>query len=237
MRAIVADPSFLLPALFRAGGHRRRLLVVFAYGALSFRVRSLAEEFDLIEDELQRAGATAGGPSIERFVEEAGARKARMEEFLPPMTPDDLYLAGARHLFDEIELKANDDYWKRDLPDFDGDLGPVARRQLVSLTPVVVPDFDPFGVQRFTADRKDDYLIHTALVADAFAVLSDDRRHVSTSEGAPTMYGSAGNRVGAYQFASFIEEHVNTLHFDLGDVDGRTLALAHELLQEADQGS
>jgi hypothetical protein len=237
MRLVVADPSFLLPALFCPLGHRRRLLTVFAYGALAFRARFLGEELELLEAEIRLGGAEAGGRPIDDLMADAAARKARLEEFLPAMTPDDLALVGSRHLFDELESKARGDYWRGREPAFEGDLGLFTRHQIVAITPIVVPDFDPFELPRYTTDRKDDYVIHTALAGDAFAVVSDDRRHIAQSADAPSVYEQRDSKraVSAFQFMPFVEEHVNTSNFDLGDVDGLVLRVAHELLVAADQ--
>jgi hypothetical protein len=175
-----------------------------------------------------RAELRSEDQRLTSFLSNAEARRANMEEFLPPMTPDDLVLVGSRQLFDEIELKARDDYWQRFVPDFTGDRGDFVRRQLMAVTPIVVPDFDAFAIPRYTTDRKDDYIIHTALVSSAFAVVSDDRRHIAPDSDSPKIYAGhlSGQQVAAYQFRPFVDDLVNTLHFNLSDVDGSNLARA-----------
>jgi len=78
-------------------------------------------------------------------------------------------------------------------------------------------------------DRNDDPLIEIGLRAGAIAMISDDRRHVSLSADAPTVYRDpmTGTQLHAYQFAPFVEEHINTLHFDLGEVDPDLLRIAY----------
>jgi hypothetical protein len=59
--------------------------------------------------------------------------------------------------------------------------------------------------------------------------VSDDRRHVALSAEAPTVYrdSTTGAQLGAYQFAPFVEEHVNTVHFELSDIDPGLLRVAY----------
>jgi hypothetical protein len=83
-------------------------------------------------------------------------------------------------------------------------------------------------------DRDDDYLIHTAVLAQAEYVLSDDRKHIALDPDEPTIYchPDTGQVVKAVQPAYFIEIEVNTLHFDLDGVNPGLLSLAHRLLLE-----
>jgi predicted nucleic acid-binding protein len=230
MRAVVVDPSVLLPGLF---GLKmcRKALVVFAYGCLSYYERLGPDEAALLDEQEAHA---AGGPSIRSVVEGAAKKKAHLEEFLPALTPDDLCLVGSSYLFDEIERRARDPYWQRCVPGIGGDLGEIARRQLLRITPIIVPDFELGDVPRYTEgrDRNDDPIVHTAVISGAEIIVSDDA-DLSTSVEDPTPYTepASGLYVSAIRFGAFVQNWANSYHFNLWDVEPTALARASALLE------
>src|SRR5215211_1392297 len=102
MRPIVLDPSFLLPAVLQPNSMRRRLLVVLAYGGLTWYTRfAWPEEAERIRQEGQ-AGAQIGGLDLAEVVDRASEVQAHAAQSLPTMTPDDLCLVSSEPLLDEL---------------------------------------------------------------------------------------------------------------------------------------
>jgi predicted nucleic acid-binding protein len=180
----VCDTSVLLPAWFSAEGRRRKVLVVFAYGALAYYEQMGAEELELLHRQEGAAALRTGGPPIEELVEKAAARKARLEEFMPT-APDDFVLGGSRILFGEFEHKAS--LVGRLVANLPSDCGATARLAVQALTGVIVPDFSPQDVRAYTTYRHDDMIVETVLRAGAEIIISDDRRHLSLSRAEPTL--------------------------------------------------
>lgn len=229
MGLVVCDTSFLLPAWFSARGRRRKVLIVLAYGALSYYARVGAEELDLLRREEARGEIRVGGPAIEELISRAAARKARLEEFIP-MAPDDFVLVTSRLLLDEFERKAAE-VGPKLAPGLPPEAAEAARRGIETVTGYVIPDFPTDDVPLHTAgrDRDDDFLIETALRSGAEVVISDDRRHVALNANLPTRYRAPGGQVtDAYQLNLFVERFLNSLHFDIDEVDPQLLSLALE---------
>lgn len=228
MRLIASDTSLLLPGLLSAAGQRRGLLVVLAYGAACCYARFGEDEAASLEQLAARGGSEPRGPPISGLIARAGEQKARFEELLPAMTPNDLVLVGGAYLFDEFEKKLRERGAR--IAGREVDASAVVRL-LQAICGLVVPPFSLTETAEHTAgrDRDDDPLIEIGMRAGAMAMVSDDRRHVSPSADAPTVYRDqrTGARLCAYQFAPFVEEHVNTLHFDLSDVDPSLLHVAY----------
>ena len=199
------------------------MLVVLAYGYFSYYERVGSDELDWLRRESESGKAVVGGRDIEELVRRAAERRAELEEFLP-MAPDDLAIAGSKLLFDEVERKVAS-VGPRLLKDqFQNDDPARVRRSLEAITAFVVPDFSLDEVPPHTdgRDRDDDYLIEIALQAGAEAILSDDRKHIALSPDEATVYESphgGATSVGAYQLALFIERFVDSVHFDVNDVD------------------
>jgi len=229
MRLIASDTSLLLPGLLSPSGQRRRLLVVFAYGAASYYARLGTDEAAEVESLAATAGGTLGGLPISELIERSARQKARFEEHLPPMTPDDLVLVGGAYLFDEVERTSHER--GEQIAGDSVDVSAVVRLLQAICGPVIAP-FPLTATPQHTEgrDRRDDPLIEIGLRAGASAMLSDDRRHVSLSPDEPTLYRSADSTavLPAYQFAPFVNQLVNTLHFDLSDVDPTLLRIAYE---------
>jgi predicted nucleic acid-binding protein len=229
MSLVVCDTSFLLPAWFSPRGRRRKVLITLAYGALSYYARVGAEELDLLRQEEARGEVRIGGPPIEELVSRAAARKARLEEFIP-LAPDDFVLVTSRVLLDEFERKAKE-VGPRLAPSLPPNAAEIARRGIEAVTGYVIPDFALDDVPLRTAgrDRDDDFLIETALRSGAEIVLSDDRRHVALHSHVSTRYRGPGGQVTeAYQLDLFVESLLNSLHFDIDEVDPQLLGLALE---------
>jgi predicted nucleic acid-binding protein len=238
MRPITLDPSVAIAGLLFPEGWRRKLVVVAAYGVLSYYEKFAGpDECQLVQREVD-AGALAGGVDLRDLVERAGEVKAVLADALPPMTPDDLCLVSSRPLLDELERKMAEPRLLRRVPALSASEAPaLVRRQMTAVTAIMVPDFEPAAIPEYTEgrDRKDDYVIHTALSGDAYAVVSDDRKHIALTADEPTVYRSeSGASVRAFQLQPFVEEEVNTLHFSLDDVDGTLLRRFHELLNPYD---
>jgi len=228
VRLIALDTSLLLPGLLSAAGQRRRLLVVLAYGAASYYARFGEDEAAALEQFAERSDTEPHGLPISDLIARAAEQKAQFEELLPVMTPNDLLLVGGAYLFDEVERKLRERGER--IARGEVDSGAVVRL-LQAICGSVVPPFPLTETPLHTdgRDRNDDPLIEIGLRAGAIAMISDDRRHVSLSADAPTVYRDpmTGTQLHAYQFAPFVEEHINTLHFDLGEVDPDLLRIAY----------
>jgi predicted nucleic acid-binding protein len=219
----------LLPGLLSPAGQRRKLLVLLAYGGLSYYIRVGLDELRLLEELAGRSGGELGGAPIDELVERATDRKAAMGEHLPALTPDDLMLVGSPALFDEVEAKVQSvgprllkDRWEDEAP-------AKYRRQLEMICGLVTPPFALDDTPKHTQgrDRNDDFVIETAFQGGALALVSDDKKHIALDEDA-TVYRDprTGNGVPAYWPSTFIERFVNTSGFDINDVDGALLELA-----------
>jgi predicted nucleic acid-binding protein len=219
----------LLPGLLSAGGQRRKLLVLLAYGGLNYFARVGLDELELIEELAARLGGELGGRSIEELVERASDRKAAMAEHLPALVPDDLMLVGSLPLFDELEAKVEAVGPRLLKEGYDPEAPAKYRRQLEVVCGLVTPPFVLEETPEHTQgrDRKDDFVIETAFQGGAFAIVSDDKKHVALDEDA-TVYRDprTGNKVPAYWPSAFVERFVNTSGFDINDVDGGLLELA-----------
>jgi len=229
MRLIASDTSLLLPGLLSPAGLRRRLLVVFAYGAAGYYDRLGNDEANAVDHLAASLGATIGGLPMTELLERSARRKARFDEHLPPMTPDDLVLVGGAYLFDEVERKLHERGER--IARGPVDVTAVVRLLQAICGPIVAP-FPLTETPQHTdgKDRHDDPLVEIGLRAGASAMVSDDRRHVSPSADEPTVYHSAdsSSALPAYQFAPFVNQMVNTVHFDLDAVDPTLLRIAFE---------
>jgi len=187
------------------------------------------EELDALHEIEARGGGgvQAGGFDIEELIARVADQRSRLADQLPPMAPDDLCLLGASMLFDEVERKAVvvGPRISRGLPTVAPEL---ARRQIEAASATVVRAFDIDDTPVHTPDRKDDYIVEMALRGAASAIVSDDRRHIAQTADVPTWYQDArtGSVVAAYQLELFVKDQVNSLHFDLDDVDPSLLGLA-----------
>lgn len=203
--------------------------MLLAYGGLNYYAHVGHEELALLRQEAGRLGGALGGRPIKELVEWASDRRAAMAEHLPALAPDDFMLVGSPALFDEVEAKI-EVVGPRILKDgYDPDAPAKYRRQLEVICGLVTPPFTLDETPEHTEgrDRKDDFVIETALQGGALAIISDDKKHIALDDEA-TIYRDprTGNEVPAYWPSTFIERHVNTSGFDINDVDGALLEIA-----------
>jgi predicted nucleic acid-binding protein len=202
--------------------------VTFGYAALAHYARIGLDDLELLEGEAAANGGVVGGRRVDEIVAEADARRAHLEEFLPAMPPDDIGLAVSVPLLDELARKAQDARWAKHVPSI-ADRAAFARLQIAAIAMVVIK-VDLEQVPFYTRDRKDDYVVQTALNAGASFLVSDDKDIVQGDE--PVYYADpvSGRRVRAIQFMPFVLEYVDTSNFELDRVDGADLARVHTLL-------
>jgi predicted nucleic acid-binding protein len=233
VRPLVADTSVLLPGLLAAGGQRRKLLVLCAYGALNYFTRVGPDELELVREQAVHAGAALGGLPIEKLVEQAEYRRASLAERLPALAPDDLLLVGSPALFDELEAKLVARGPKMLKDRWQGDMAERYLRILVSICGIFAPEFDLATIPEHTQgrDRDDDFVVETAFQGGATMIVADDKGIAREGDDGSTTY--TGPRTGAEAIACwpgvFVERFVNTSGFDLNDVDGSLLELAVSL--------
>lgn len=227
MPLCVVDTSVLLPGLLsdRPFSHRRKLMVVFAYGALAYSEHATREEVELM-------AATAGLPESEgetlarSILAGIEYRRAALAELLPADTPDDFLLVGCKHLYDEVERKVAEkgQVINSRLP---AAASAIVRRQVEAITGYPLSPFDKSTVPRHTSNRDtdDDYLVEMAVRAEA-VIVSDDKKHISLDE-PYTGYADEerGVVVRAYRFENFLAEFVWE-RFDLGQIDADALRTA-----------
>jgi predicted nucleic acid-binding protein len=214
VRPVVLDTSVILPAVISPRGYRRRFWVLLAFGALAercdlARLQAGTPRVDAHE-ELQ-------GRDIAELAAQAEARYQRLLDALPPSCPDHWRLVGSRPLLAEYERKLHEVG-----PKLNPNLRPTdietIRRQIEAVCVDMTDDFDPEQVPTYTADRKDDPVIHTALLADATWLIADDKRHISTDPTGITEYQLPGtaHRVSALTFSNFLDQ---LSEVDLDEVD------------------
>jgi hypothetical protein len=99
------------------------------------------------------------------------------------------------------------------------------RQQIAAACAEVTDDFDPALIPAYTADRKDDPVIHTALLADATWLIADDTKHICTQPEGITEYRLPGTdrHLSAVTFSRFLDHLVD---IDLDDIDPSLLAVA-----------
>jgi predicted nucleic acid-binding protein len=224
VRPVVLDTSVVLPAVLSPRGYRRRLWVLLAFGALAAR-RDLARlEADALRAEAAAGGHQVGGLALEALVEQAEAGYARLSEALPHDCPDDLRMVASRPLLAEYERKLREAGPKLDPSLREADIA-AARRQIQAVCTDMTEDFEPDTIPVYTVDRKDDPVIHTALLADAIWLIADDKKHISTNPAGITEYRLPGSdrHVSALTFNTFLE-HLTDI--DLDDVDPSLIQIA-----------
>jgi len=223
MRPVVLDTSVMLPAVLSPRGYRRRFFVLLALGALAAR-RDLARlEANALRVQADIPGSESGGRAIDTLVQDADARYQHLSKLMPPGCPEHWRLIASPPVLAEYERKLREAG-----PRLNPSLGKhgieLARRQIEAVCADVIDDFDPALVPHYTADRKDDAIVHTALLADAAWLIADDRKHISTDpDGGATEYvlPASDRRVAAITFSRFLD-HLTDV--DLDDVDPALLA-------------
>lgn len=232
MRLLVADTNVLLPGFLSAKGRRRKFLALCAYAAFHYYAAVGPAEQERLEQGLEGVpGSRLGGLDIGAITDAAADRRAFLAEQLPPLAPDDLLLVGSRPLFDEFEEKVVEVGQQIAGGLIATDRPAQLRRQLAAITGIVVPDFDFADIPQHTEgrDRDDDVVIETAFRGGAFAIVADDKKHISLDEDG-TMYShpETGAEITAYQFERFVRDYITTSNFDLDEVDPGLLVAALE---------
>jgi|HubBroStandDraft_1064217.scaffolds.fasta_scaffold336048_1 predicted nucleic acid-binding protein len=224
MRPVVLDTSVVLPAVLSPHGYRRRFWVVLALGALSAHSDLLRQEADTVRGDSADAGGQVGAARLEVLAEQAQARYARLREALPEDCPDDWQLVASRPLLAEYERKLREAGPRLDPSLSDANID-VVRQQIAAICVEVTEDFDPELIPAYTHDRKDDPVIHTALLADASWLIADDTKHISTQPDGATEYQLPGTdrRVTAVTFSRFLDRLSDV---DLDQVDPSLLEVA-----------
>lgn len=217
MRPVVLDTSVVLPAVLSPRGYRRRFLVVLALGALAARRELLHQEADVLRAEAASTGGRLGGAALNTLVEQAEARYLQLREALPAGCSDDWRLVASRPLLAEYERKLREAGPRLDPTLREADIDTV-RQQITAVCADVTNDFDPELIPAYTTDRKDDPVIHTALLADATWLISDDIKHICTQPEGITEYRLPGTdrRVSAVTFSRFLDHLADV---DLDQVD------------------
>jgi predicted nucleic acid-binding protein len=221
VRPVVLDTSVVLPAVPSPRGYRRRFLVVLAFGALAARREILPHEADALRAE----SASTSGAALDALAEQAQAGYVRLREALPAGCPDDWRLVASPPLLAEYERKLREAEPRLDPTLREEDID-VVRRQIATACTEVTDGFDPELIPAYTADRKDDPVIHTALLADAMWLIADDTKHISTQPEGITEYRLPGTdrRVSAVTFSSFLDHLADV---DLDQVDPGLLEVAY----------
>jgi predicted nucleic acid-binding protein len=224
MRPVVLDTSVVLPAVLSPRGYRRRFWVVLALGALAARRDLLRQEVDALRAGSASAGGQVGGARLEGLAEQAEVRYSRLREVLPAGCPDDWQLVASPPLLAEYERKLREAGPRLDPNLREADID-VVRRQIAAVCVDVTEDFDPGLIPAYTSDRKDDPVIHTALLADATWLIADDTKHICTQPESATEYQLPGTdrRVSAVTFSRFLD-HLSDV--DLDQVDPGLLEAA-----------
>lgn len=223
MPFVVVDTSVSLPATLSPGGMMRRFWIVLAFGALTYEVEHRQLELDELSQRAEREGGVVGGLKVVRNrVEEARKRRAALAELLPDGTPDDWVAIGSAPLFGEYERKLREIGQKLDPALRDKDIPPLLR-QLEAVCAIGAPPFDQDAVPALTRDPKDDGILHTALLADADLLISDDKHLVPDRH--EHRWEHDGNTVVAVTFDTLVSERLDAAN--LNKVDGSWLAVAY----------
>jgi hypothetical protein len=196
--------------------------VLLAFGALAAR-RDLARlEADALRSLADTPRGDSCGHGIDTLARDAEARYRRLAGRLPPGCPEHWRLVASPPALAEYERKLHEAG-----PRLDPALGrhgiELARRQIEIACADVTEGFDPAGIPHYTADRDDDAIVHTALLANATWLIADDRKHISTDpEGAAEyLLPETDRRIHAVTFSRFLD-HLSDI--DLDEIDPTLLA-------------
>lgn len=226
MPLVTVDTSVALPATLSPRSHPRKLFVMLAFGALTYR----AEHLRLDADALRHAAASEGGglaglAALEGMIEQAERRRSALGELLPYDAPDDWVAAGFSALFDEFGRKLIERGHRLDPAVRDEDV-PRLRRQFEAICVCGPPPFDASDVPPLTRDPQDDPIVYGALLAGADFLVSDDRDIVPSGE--EHDYEHEEHRLRAVTFGHFANTCFAGGDFAWSEVDGTWLRLAWE---------
>jgi len=208
---VLLDTNQLIRGLI-GRGDPRRVLGLLAWGRLQLRRR------ELHLDEAA-AGRVAGklNPPLDEQAERLRGAIDRAEGEIGMVIPGHYVLAVSQPLLDEFSRVLRD----RDLGI--GRLDPheisAARHLILATASVVAPDFNPADVpQRVDADRDDDMVVHSALLAQATWLVTDDKHICPRGRRVTYVDEGSGHRVTALRSDDFAAE-VETSNFSLGMID------------------
>jgi len=224
VRPVVLDTSVALPAVLSPRGYRRRLLVLLAFGALAARRELAHSEAQAMRTATQPPTRELGGPSAETLAHHADARYQRLAAHMPPGCPEHWRMIGSQPLLDEYHRKLDQAGPKLD-PALDAHRIEIASAQLQAACATITDSFDPTLIPRYSTDRDDDAIIHTALLANAAWLISDDRKHISTNPDGITEYHLPDHErhISAVTFSTFTDLLTDV---DLDHIDPTLLATA-----------
>jgi hypothetical protein len=221
MPLITVDTSVALPAALKPNSVPRKLWVILAYGALTYR----ADHLRLDRDELLALAAEVGGDvpetgALDRLIESAERRRAALAELLPHGTPDHYVSVGFASLFVEFERKVREIGQKFD-PEVRPEDADSLRRQFAAICAVGAPTFHSADAPALTKDPGDDPIVYGALLADCDILISDDRHIVP--DRVEHEYKHGAHRLRAVTLRQFINEVFEPTDFAWRDVDGAWL--------------
>jgi len=233
VQLVVADTTVLFPGLIDPDSLYRKLLVVFAWGKLHADLRAVTEEQAEIDRLLARTPGTqqGGHPDPGQLEAQVRQRIALIEDHLPAQTPKDFGLVVSPPITQEVL-----DITIGDRSALGGRSPELAHAAVASAAAVstaqIVDDFDDVPHYTEGRDRKDDPIIHTAVLAGAEWILSQDKKHIALDHRKPTIYADPHTRRQhkAVSLGYFLNEVLcSGIHFsvdDLKSIDGNFLALA-----------
>lgn len=234
MQLVVADANVLLAGLIDPNSIYRKLLVVFAYGKLHADLASAESYREEIEQLIaENPGARFGGqPDPDEVVRLARERIALLDEHLPAMTPSRWGLVTSSAITKEVhDVCVGGRSGFGPLPGTIAQAA-VAAAVAISATQAIQGLEGPIPAYTQGRDADDDKVIHTAILAGAEWVLSEDHSHVSLERRRPTVYREpvTARETGAIGAWYFINRLLCTgLHFDndaLRSIDGSVLTFA-----------
>jgi predicted nucleic acid-binding protein len=232
VQLVVADTTVLFPGLIDPDSLYRKLLVVFAWGKLHADLSAVKEEQAEIDRLLARSPDTELGGHLDQGQLEAEARQriALIDEHLPAQTPQDFGLVISPPITQEVL-----DITIAERSALGGRTPELAHAAVASAAAVstaqIVNDFDDVPHYTEGRDRKDDPIIHTAVLAGAEWILSQDKKHIALDHRTPTIYAAPHTRRQhkAVSLGYFLNEVLcSGVHFsidDLKNIDGRLLGL------------
>jgi hypothetical protein len=113
--------------------HAAQVLVVPAFGALTYEIEHRRLDLDALRHESDAVGGTLGGLELaEALIADAGERRSVLPERRPYGTPNDWVAVGSRPLFDEYERKVREIGTRFD-PQLDANDARLLRRQMEAI--------------------------------------------------------------------------------------------------------
>lgn len=196
------------------GGVARKLWVIFAYGAATYRAEHLALDLEELAAEQVREGGVVR--AHEAQIAEARGEVARLEELLPVGTPSDWVLAGSSAAWDEYERIARERAanLKRKITPA---IAEKLMRRYQSVCVVAPKPAYASDVPKLTLDTDDDLLVFDALRTDVDIFISDDAHVVPVEDDGCKEYEQGGRRLQAMRFQYFLDHYCESIDWDAID--------------------